>query len=115
MKHLVTVCDSNYLLKALTLYESLVRHSGNQEFILWVGCLDQECFKTLNKHFAANLRPIAFYTEWSGPIYMNTPIFTEYIQRIHNVSVMYLDADLFFYGDVQVLYDEMKLGRFYAL
>ena len=46
-EHYVTLFDSVFLPQGLALHHSLLEHGG--DCLLWVLCLDQECFHALNK------------------------------------------------------------------
>ena len=54
MKHLATVSDKNYLIKGLTLYESLVAKSD--DFILHYLLINQEVYEKCKKLENKNLK-----------------------------------------------------------
>jgi len=54
MKHLAAVSDKNYLIKGLTLYESLIAKSN--DFILHYLLIDQEVYEKCKKLENENLK-----------------------------------------------------------
>jgi hypothetical protein len=120
MKNLCTVSDSEYLLKGLTMYESLLETSKN--FVLHYLCIDEKSFNFLKDYQSSNL--IVYNCEflikndkqlfllkqtnykyfcWSLSAY-----FTKYLvdKNITNLTdITYIDSDILFHEDIQILYD----------
>ena len=53
-EHYVTLFDACFLPQGLCLYFSLVKNAG--DFVLWVLCIDQECFDVLQRLNLPRLR-----------------------------------------------------------
>jgi hypothetical protein len=120
-----TLFDSNYLFKALALYESLERHCPS--FRLTAFCFDDEVAGLLGRLSLPQLEVVSLeelesfddalaavkrdrtryeYYCTSTP---SLPLFLfETRQELDEIT--YLDADLFFYGDPQPLFDELGGG-----
>ena len=119
MINFCTLFDSYYLDKGIALYKSLERVSD--DFTLYIFCFDDKSFEILNslnfKH-AVILHHSSFETpellekktERSKAEYCwtCTPVTIEYVLNNFNVnSCIYLDSDLYFYHDPQILFDEI--------
>lgn len=117
---LCTLFDSYYLDKGLALYQSLEQVCDN--FMLYIFCFDDKSFnilKSMNlKH--ANL---IHHSKIEDEILLNlkgkrskaeycwtcTPVIIEYVLDNYNVdNCTYIDADLYFFSDPQILFDEIK-------
>ena len=122
MKHYCTYFDTHYMLRGLTLYRSLQAHAG--EFTLWVLCCDDLSFDTLEKLAQPNLKPVrlceveAFEPRLATAkanrshveyLWTLSPIWPLYLlNRDPTIeSIIYLDADLFFYSSPQPIFDEI--------
>ena len=114
--------DGNYVSRGLALYRSLQRHCP--EFKLWVLCMDGICFETLTALALPGVHPIALSDFEKGdhdlvaakqnrtPIeYYFTcspslPLFV--LDNNPQVDLItYLDADLFFFSEIEPIYDEL--------
>ena len=118
--HFCTLFDKNYLIKGLTLYNSLCEHIDS--FHLWVLCLDEETYTILNKLKLQNIKLIKlsnFETQELKKIkktrslveYYFTlgPSFISSILEKREVSLItYLDADLFFFSSPEPIFQEFK-------
>ena len=114
-----TLFDSGYLDKGLVMYHSL--QTATNDFKLYVLAMDDICFRVLEKYDLPNLTLISLnefeddelkvakrnrskaeycWTCSSGLIYY---IF----KRYHEEICTYIDADLYFYQDPQILVDEI--------
>lgn len=122
MYHFCTLFDSNYLLRGLTLYRSIKSKKINFKF--YVLCLDEVTYKTLS---SINLENIVLINQkelegWDPELtvvkqnrrkveyyFTLSPILPLYIlKEFNNIDVVtYLDADIFFYSNPDVLYKEM--------
>lgn len=125
MFYFCTYFDSNYLIKGLALYRSLVRHAI--AFRLWVLCFDDLAYETLQKLALPEVDPISLKDFEEGDeellqtkgnrsrieyYFTCTPSLPLYILRNHpEVDVItYLDADLFFFADPSPIYQELGNG-----
>ncbi|MGC9506099.1 MAG: hypothetical protein ACP5D4_20525, partial [Baaleninema sp.] len=122
MRYFCTYFDHRYLPKGLTLYNSLKQHS--QSFELWVLCLDKLCYEVLEKLALPHLKFIELETlESADPDLLKakqdrtlveyyftcTPCFPRYIfDRESSINLItYLDSDLFFFSDIEPIYQEL--------
>lgn len=125
MFYFCTYFDSNYLIKGLALYRSLVRHA--QPFRLWVLCFDETAYEILQKLALPEVTLISLRDFEEGDeellqakgnrsrieyYFTCTPSLPLYILRNHpEVDVItYLDADLFFFSDPSPIYEELGEG-----
>jgi hypothetical protein len=122
VRHFCTYFDRNYLVQGLTLYRSLERHSA--PFTLWVLCLDDSAYDTLQKMGLGNVRLTrlreleaadpglaAAKTNRSVIEYYFTlsPVWPRYLltQFPEIDQITYLDSDLQFYSDPEPIFEEM--------
>jgi hypothetical protein len=119
IEHFCTLFDSNFLPMGMTLHESLMTHA--QPFHLWIICMDElvkEQLEMLNLNHVS-LIPIqaietaellAVKSERSRGEYCwtVTPFTFQAVweRAPHVEQVTYLDADLFFFDDPQILLKE---------
>lgn len=120
MLNFCTLFDSYYLDKGLALYHSLERVSDN--FILYVFCFDDQSYQILSEKNYLHMRPLhhsVFETEEllrlkrerskAEYCWTCTSVIIEYVfEHFHANSCTYLDSDLYFYGDPQILFDEIN-------
>tara|TARA_R100000908_G_C3747700_1_gene142711 strand:+ start:644 stop:1501 length:858 start_codon:yes stop_codon:yes gene_type:complete len=118
MINLCTVSDNNYLLKGLTLYESLKKNS--KDFILHYLCIDEESYTSLKSFECASLKvynvdslvqedPLLLnlknseykYFCWSLASY-----FSNYLLLKGN-SITYIDSDIYFHDNIEVILKEI--------
>lgn len=118
-----TLFDSNYLDKGLALYRSLSEVCGN--FYLYVFAFDDLAYSILQKMDLQNLKVInisdiedeelrAVKKERSRGEYCFTctPIIIEHVlDRYNEEMCTYLDSDLYFYANPQVLFEEMEAEK----
>lgn len=120
MKNYCTLFDSNYIMRGLAMYNSLRRHS--KAYHLYIFAFDDICYNKLNELKLLNVtvislkefedeellkvkstRTIAEYC-WTS-----TPATILYcIEKYELESCTYLDADLYFFSNPDVLIDEME-------
>jgi len=122
-RHFCTYFDSNFLVKGLTLYRSLVQHVA-EPFTLWVLCLDDSTYRTLSELALPNLRPLSLDEFEAGDtdliaakqnrsrveyFFTCTPSLPLYIFRRNPDAgmVTYLDADLFFFSSPAPVFEEL--------
>jgi hypothetical protein len=124
--HFCTYFDRNYLTRGLALYESLARHC-RKTFVLWILCFDDETYDVLSRlnlpgvrlisqrEFEADDEALAQVKADRSRVeyyWTCTPSLPLYILR-HNPEVeviTYLDADLYFFSDLQPIYEEFGQG-----
>lgn len=118
-----TLFDSYYLDKGIVLYESLEKVSD--AFKLFVFCFDDKSYKVLSelkyKHMVVihhssfeNDELLQIKKERSKAEYCwtCTPIVIEYVLDNYDVdNCTYIDSDLFFYSNPQVLFNEINENR----
>ena len=120
--HFCTLFDSNYLVRGMALHESLTAQAG--DFHLTVYCFDDAARRALDKLGLPNLSVIGLEElEFDHPelaavkptrspveyCWTATPTLPLDMFRRHPdlSDVTYVDADLYFFGGPQVLFDEM--------
>ncbi len=123
MKHYASLADSKYLPQLLVLYESLKKHSS-EEFDLQVLAMDQECFSILSDLYVPNLlvTPLRAFTipnsmtlfgnmsnrTWQEYCWTCASQFTDWCLLGEAIdSMTNLDADLMFFSDPKVIFDEI--------
>jgi hypothetical protein len=122
MYYFCTYFDSNYLIKGLALYRSLVRHAT--PFRLWVLCFDDLAYETLRKLELPEVDAITMRKFEHGDeellhakrsrsrieyYFTCTPSLPLYIliNQPEVDVITYLDADLFFFSDPAPIYEEL--------
>lgn len=125
MYYFCTYFDSNYLIKGLALYRSLVRHA--MPFRLWVLCFDDLAYESLQRLDLPEVVPISLedFEEGDEPLrqakdnrsrveyyFTCTPSLPLHILRNYPEAdvITYLDADLFFFSDPFPIYQELDRG-----
>lgn len=120
MMNFCTLFDSNYIDKGMALYQSLQREASN--FNLFVFCFDDKCFEIMSAlnwqnailiHYSIIETPellrIKEQRSRAEYCWTCTPIIIEYVLDKYDVpSCTYLDSDLFFFSDPQILFNEIK-------
>lgn len=123
MINFCTLFDSHYLDKGLALYRSLSRTSD--DFRLYIFCFDDLSFNVLNRMNLKNaviLHHSCFETpellekkkERSKAEYCwtCTTVIIEYVLDHYDVdSCTYIDSDLYFYADPQILFNEILKAK----
>jgi hypothetical protein len=122
MRYFCTYFDCHYLARALVLYDSLKRNCAG--FTLWMLCMDEESYATLAKLKLPEVRLLTLgELERDDPqlrqaktnrslleyYFTCTPSLPLFILN-HNPDVdliTYLDSDLFFFSDVEPVFDEI--------
>ncbi len=115
-----TLFDSYYLDKGLALYQSL--ENVTNSFTLYVFCFDNKSYEILSKNGFSHMQALhhsCFETEELLKLkkerskaeycWTCTSVIIEYVLDHFQVeSCTYLDSDLFFYADPQILFDEIE-------
>jgi len=119
MLNFCTLFDSNYLSRGLAMHESLMKYTNN--FTLFVFAFDDRCLEILNKLQLKNVKVISleeFENEALLSAKKNRTI-GEYCWTCTSSTILYvlekyqldhctyIEADLYFYSDPKVLFDEM--------
>lgn len=116
----VTYFDSNYLSRGVTMYESLL--SVCCEFHLFIVAFDENCFRKLNELHLRNVTVIPLQEIEDGELlsikkarsigeycWTSTPKVIRYVLDNYSYKVCtYIDADLYFFSDPQLLVDELR-------
>lgn len=123
MINFCTLFDSYYLDKGIALYKSLEKVSN--DFMLYIFCFDNKSYKILNdlgyKHAT-----ILHYSVIETPELLEkkkerskaeycwtcTSVILEYVLNNYQVdNCTYLDSDLYFYANPQILFEEITLAK----
>lgn len=122
MKTFCTLSDYSYLPYGLTLYDSLI-NTTNGKFTLFYLCLDEKSYLKLKSLNDSNIIPIYLkdliekleelknykIKEYKEFVWMLSSYFTNYVMEKYNPeSITYIDADIYFYDNIQLFYDEIK-------
>ncbi len=119
MRYFCTLFDQNYLLKGLALHSSLIKYVP--EFRLWILCMDRETYEILLKlnlpktelikledfedEELLKVKPNRKKSEYCWTCTSSLPLYI--FNNNPKVYVLaYLDADLFFFDSLGVIYEE---------
>ena len=119
MYNYCTLFDSNYLIRGLAMYQSLKKHSSN--FHLYIFAFDLRSYKLLKKLNLISVTIISLYEFEDKELleakkdrtveeycWTCTPSVIKYcIENFNLNSCTYLDADLYFFSNPDVLIKEM--------
>jgi hypothetical protein len=125
MRYFCTLFDINYCSRGLTLYHSLQKHC--KDFTLWILCMDDVTFDTLSGFKLEHARLIRLSVFEAGDdallvaksnrtkveyYFTCTPSLPLFVlrQQPEVDLITYLDSDLFFYTDPEVLFEEFGAG-----
>lgn len=123
MNNFCTLFDSTYLVRGLTLYDSLRVTCDN--FTLYVYCFDDEAYGILNNLALPNLVLVSL-AEFETPELLavkpsrsrgeycwtcTSHVIRDAMDRFSLVEVTYLDADLYFFHSPELLLDEFRQAR----
>jgi hypothetical protein len=128
MKTFCTLSDIRYKLLGLALLNSLKTHC-KEDFELYYLCLDDEMYQLLVKQSFKNVIPIRVTdlenenadlmefkerqqpeiggTNNAGYCWALASYFSHYLLKNKAKEVMYIDSDIYFYADPQIIYDEV--------
>ena len=118
-----TLFDSYYLDKGLALYHSLEQNAA--EFKLYIFCFDDQSFQTLSDlnlvhaviiHHSQieDEQLLTLKEERSKAEYCwtCTPVIIEYVlKQYQEQNCTYIDADLYFFRDPEILFDEIREAK----
>jgi hypothetical protein len=121
MNNFCTVFDKNYLVQGIALYDSLAVNCS-ENFTLYCLCIDDVTFEILTKLKLDNLVPlnvnelkddlidrIQLHVTYGQFCWICQPLIIEFLFVKYNLhSVIYLEADSYFFNDPQLLIDEIK-------
>ena len=119
LRNFATLFDRSYCAKGLALHESLLRHSS-EPFVLHILTMDMETFWLLESmhlenvrliplqsfEMALNLEPVRQSRSWKEFCWTVASSLMEYLLPSVD-DVTYLDADLYFFSDQKVIFDEV--------
>ena len=118
-----TLFDSYYLDKGIALYKSLERITS--DFTLYIFCFDDKAFEVLN-NIGFKHAQIIHHNSFETPellakkeirskaeyCWTCTSVTIEYVlEHYHVESCTYLDSDLYFYSNPQILFDEIEQAK----
>jgi len=120
MKNLCTVSDINYLIKGLTLYESLLKNTSS--FKLNYLCIDDECY---NKIIPFQNESLKIYNvndfinfdkkleklkndDYKYFCWALASYFMNYLMTQLNEPISYIDSDIYFYHSFNEVLNEIK-------
>ncbi len=117
MKKLVTLSDKKYLDQGYLMYQSLLQHSG--DFVLYYLCLDEETWNFFqNKHSVIPIHYMAIDSNdleihrrthtWEQHCWCLASYFLEWLRDREVGDLLYIDADLYFYDDVHLIFQEAE-------
>ncbi len=116
-----TLFDKNYVQKGLALHASLLKHSSNP-FVLYILAMDDETAKILEEanlknvrilplsvfESAMNMKPVRESRSLVEYFWTAASSLCEYLIREYPIDQLtYLDSDLFFFQDPQLVFDEI--------
>lgn len=118
-RHFATLFDSAYCAKGLALHESLLKHSS-EPFVLHILACDTDTFYMLSDmklknveviplepfESAMKMQPVKVSRSWTEYCWTLASSFMEYLLPWFD-SLTYLDADIFFFSDPKVIFEEI--------
>jgi len=117
MINVCTLSDYNFLAKGLALYESLINKTN--DIILHYLCLDDKSFKILSKYKCKSLKvyqdngfddttlDALKINDYKYYCYALSSYFTNYLMKNDIGDVTYIDSDIFFYDDFNIVLNEI--------
>jgi len=129
MRYLCTYFDFNYLVRALPLYESLLRWAET-DFTLYALCLDEDCESILRQLKLPSVVIIPLQELEAGDkdllsvkgtrskieyYFTITPCLIQFLlcKNSYIDRLMYIDADMYFFNSVSLLYQEWAGNSLY--
>lgn len=123
MINFCTLFDSNYLDKALVMYNSLVR--VNSDFTLYIMCFDDISYEIITdmklEHIVLaklsdfetdELKSVKSRRTKAEYCWTCTPAVIDFFIKSYNLdNCTYIDADLYFFSDPKVLLDEIQSNK----
>ncbi|MGJ7913606.1 glycosyltransferase [Neobacillus sp. LXY-1] len=119
--NICTIISQKHLAQGLALYRSLKKHTSN--FRLWICCLDDSTYSLLNKmdldHVVLitlkniegkellSIKDSRSFDEYCRTL--KAPFISYVLKNNYNInSVIYTDADMYFFRDVKNLFNELN-------
>ena len=120
MINLCTVSDQNYVIKGLTLYQSLLQHTDN--FVLHYLCIDDVALDNVRRHknkslIAYDVNDLLDHDDKLAPLKQNNyryfcwslaSYFTNYLMDKYQKDISYIDSDIFFHDDFQIILNAIE-------
>ncbi len=120
MEYFCTNFDKNYLIRGLSLYQSLLNNINN--FSLWIFCMDEESYSILKKLNLDHAKLISLrefedeellkikkertIKEYYATCKPATIIYT--LKHSEAKQVSFIDADMYFFAPLDEIYEEMN-------
>lgn len=108
----LTICSRNYLGQALTLKESVIKHSPNYDFYLFLadepGDISQKGIVILNDDIVPDWRTMAFKYD---VIEFNTcikPFCIEFLFKKGYAQVLYIDPDIYLFDNLDSVVNKLQ-------
>lgn len=122
MMYFCTLFDSNYIDKGMALYQSLQK--STLDFHLYIFCFDDRCYEILSALNWNKVTPVHHsFVETPELLLVKeqrsraeycwtcTPVIIEYVlDNYHVPNCTYLDSDLYFFSDPEILFNEIALA-----
>jgi hypothetical protein len=116
--NICTLLTKDYLIQGLALYYSLKRHT--RHFRLWILCVDKTAYDLLEKMNLDNVTLVGLENIWNKRLAeiekerqlhefcwtLKAPFINYLMKNTFLNSLLYMDADLFFFNDVRNIYKE---------
>lgn len=121
-RYYCTLFDSAYLTRGLALYHSLQRHSSSH-FHLYILAMDDDCYHLLNEMDLEHATPVPLYLfesemklstirasrTWQEYCWTCASQLMSYVMQVDHPDLLtYLDSDLFFFRDPEVIFSEIR-------
>ncbi|WP_143011265.1 glycosyltransferase [Natronincola ferrireducens] len=116
---LCTIMTKDYLVQGIALYNSLKRHTS--KFHLWICCVDKTVYELLNKMNLENVTLISLENIKDEKLNnikkqrkihefcwtLKAPFISYLMKHNYNLnSILYIDADVFFFEDIKMIYED---------
>jgi hypothetical protein len=119
-RHLTTLFNKDFLSRGIALHKSLLKHNDN--FVLWVLCMDNQTFEILHKLDLPKMKLIQLpdledekliqaksnrsIVEYCWTLSSSLPLYVlKNNPEIEHIA--YLDADTYFFSSIEPIYEEM--------
>lgn len=113
MRHICSASDIKYLMKGLTLFESL-RETSSEPFTLHYLCLDDESFNVVRnidgilayRYSISNSLKELRDTDYLLFCYASASVFCDHLLKYYP-EITYADSDIFFHKDISKIWTEI--------